>query len=80
MLTFPHRCLVDGKTGSSSFLPRNQSSSLVLQLQTFRFAADQEVNASTLVCAFNFYQEFWFMHEYGQGGLAMGSSRVPGSI
>ncbi|KAG7329887.1 hypothetical protein KOW79_006109 [Hemibagrus wyckioides] len=36
-------CLVDGKTGASSFLPRNQSSSLVLQLQTFKFEAEQEV-------------------------------------
>ncbi|XP_053486026.1 zona pellucida glycoprotein 3f, tandem duplicate 2 [Ictalurus furcatus] len=34
-------CLVDGKTGSSRFLPRNQPSSLVLQLQTFKFATEQ---------------------------------------
>ncbi|XP_060774745.1 zona pellucida glycoprotein 3f, tandem duplicate 2 [Neoarius graeffei] len=51
-LTYPiinKGCLVDGKSGSSSFLPRNQSSSLVLQLQAFKFAAEQEVDASTLV-------------------------------
>ncbi|TSO57287.1 ATP-dependent RNA helicase A [Bagarius yarrelli] len=36
-------CLVDGKTGASRFLPRAQPSLLVLQLQTFKFAAEQEV-------------------------------------
>lgn len=41
-----YRCLVDGKTGSSRFLPRNPPSSLVLQLQTFKFKADEEVDAS----------------------------------
>ncbi|KAM9501486.1 zona pellucida sperm-binding protein 3-like [Clarias gariepinus] len=36
-------CLMDAKTGSSRFLARNQSSTLVLQLQTFRFMAEKEV-------------------------------------
>ncbi|XP_027004358.1 zona pellucida glycoprotein 3f, tandem duplicate 2 [Tachysurus fulvidraco] len=36
-------CIVDGKIGASRFLPRNQSSSLVLRLQAFKFGAEQEV-------------------------------------
>ncbi|KAI5612692.1 zona pellucida sperm-binding protein 3-like precursor, partial [Silurus asotus] len=67
-------CLVDGKTGSSSFLPRNESSSLVLQLQTFKFAAEQQVvyihcklavwdpediNEENKACNYNKYFESW---------------------
>ncbi|XP_072543055.1 zona pellucida glycoprotein 3f, tandem duplicate 2 [Salminus brasiliensis] len=36
-------CLVDGKVGSSKFLPRYHSSSIFLQLQAFSFALEQEV-------------------------------------
>ncbi|XP_036451883.1 zona pellucida glycoprotein 3f, tandem duplicate 2 [Colossoma macropomum] len=36
-------CLVDSKTGYSRFLPRYHSSSVVLQLQAFSFALEQEV-------------------------------------
>uniref|UniRef100_A0A8B9LYJ4 Zona pellucida glycoprotein 3f, tandem duplicate 2 n=1 Tax=Astyanax mexicanus TaxID=7994 RepID=A0A8B9LYJ4_ASTMX len=36
-------CLVDGKFGSSRFLPRYHSSSVFLRLQAFTFAQEQEV-------------------------------------
>ncbi|XP_051984708.1 zona pellucida glycoprotein 3f, tandem duplicate 2 [Xyrauchen texanus] len=46
-LTYPlitnKGCLVDGKNSFSSFLPRYQSSSILLNLQAFRFAVGQEV-------------------------------------
>ncbi|KAI4902641.1 hypothetical protein NFI96_027653 [Prochilodus magdalenae] len=39
-------CLVDGKVGYSRFLPRYHSSSVLLQLQAFSFALEQEVSRS----------------------------------
>ncbi|XP_062849589.1 zona pellucida sperm-binding protein 3-like [Trichomycterus rosablanca] len=36
-------CLIDGKNGYSRFLPRFESSSILLQLQSFKFAMEQEV-------------------------------------
>ncbi|XP_051553328.1 zona pellucida glycoprotein 3f, tandem duplicate 2 [Myxocyprinus asiaticus] len=46
-LTYPlitnKGCLMDGKNSFSSFLPRYQSSSILLHLQAFRFAVGQEV-------------------------------------
>ncbi|XP_042574627.1 zona pellucida sperm-binding protein 3-like [Cyprinus carpio] len=46
-LTYPlitnKGCLVDGKTSFSTFLPRHHSSSIILNLQAFRFAVGQEV-------------------------------------
>lgn len=46
-LTYPlitnKGCLVDGKNSFSRFLPRYQSSSILLHLQAFRFAVGQEV-------------------------------------
>ncbi|XP_017326865.1 zona pellucida glycoprotein 3f, tandem duplicate 2 [Ictalurus punctatus] len=65
-------CLVDGKTGSSRFLPRNQPSSLVLQLQTFKFATEQvyihcklvvwdpeDLNEKNKACNYNKSIEKW---------------------
>lgn len=37
------RCLSDGKYGSSQFLPRHESSAVVLYLQAFRLALENEV-------------------------------------
>ncbi|XP_065133204.1 zona pellucida glycoprotein 3f, tandem duplicate 2 [Paramisgurnus dabryanus] len=46
-LTYPiianKGCLVDGKKSHSTFLPRYQSSSILLHLQAFKFAAGEEV-------------------------------------
>ncbi|XP_056097131.1 zona pellucida glycoprotein 3f, tandem duplicate 2 [Rhinichthys klamathensis goyatoka] len=46
-LTYPlianKGCLVDGKKSLSTFLPRSHSSSILLHLQAFKFAVEQEV-------------------------------------
>ncbi|XP_041945610.1 zona pellucida sperm-binding protein 3-like [Alosa sapidissima] len=38
-----HGCLNDGKNGNSKFLPRYESSAVVLYLQAFRFSLEKEI-------------------------------------
>ncbi|KAL4657201.1 zona pellucida sperm-binding protein 3-like [Arapaima gigas] len=37
-------CLIDGKSGSSTFLPRDKKSEIILSLQAFKFGAGEDVS------------------------------------